>query len=154
MTCIRPASPFDPATPILRVTNLAASLDYYTQKLGFTIAWQYPSFAQLNRGRATLFLSMGDQGHTGTWAWMGCADADDLYAEYRATGAKIRNPPTNYAWALELQVEDLDGNVLRIGSDSLPNRPHGEWIDMYGDHWINAPDGTPTRVPPNPPQTS
>jgi len=142
MTCIRPASPFNPSTPILRVADLAASLDYYTQKLGFTIA----CFAQVSRGRATIFLSMGDQGHTGTWAWMGCADADDLFAEYRATGAIIRNPPTNYSWALELQVEDLDGNVLRIGSDSRPNQPFGEWLDMYGDHWINAPDGTPTRV--------
>jgi len=150
MACFNNLPPFDPATPILRVANLAASIDYYVQKLGFKVAWQYPYFAQLNRGRSTLFLSMGDQGHPGSWVWMGCEDADALFAEYRATGAKIRNPPTNYQWALELQVEDLDGNVLRIGSDSRSDQPHGEWLDMYGDRWINAPDGTPTRVPPAP----
>jgi hypothetical protein len=30
---------------------------------------------------------------------------------------KIRLPPTSYAWALEMQIEDPDGNVLRIGSE-------------------------------------
>jgi hypothetical protein len=26
-------------------------------------------------------------------------------------------PPTNFPWALEMQVKDPDGNVLRIGSE-------------------------------------
>ena len=33
-----------------------------------------------------------------------------------ASGAKIRNPPHNFEWAV-YEVEGLDGNVLRIGSD-------------------------------------
>ena len=32
-------------------------------------------------------------------------------------GAPIRLPPTNFSWALEIQVEDPDGNVLRFGSE-------------------------------------
>ena len=40
-----------------------------------------------------------------------------------ATGAKIRDPPNNFEWALEMRVEDLDGNVLRIGSDSEKEAP-------------------------------
>ncbi len=32
-------------------------------------------------------------------------------------GVGIRLPPTNYSWALEMQVEDPDGNVLRLGSE-------------------------------------
>lgn len=51
------------------------------------------------------------------WAWIGVDDAERLYQEYNTNGAKIRLPPTNYSWALEMQVEDLDGNVLRLGSD-------------------------------------
>ncbi len=27
-------------------------------------------------------------------------------------------PPKNFEWTLEMQVEDLDGNLLRIGSDA------------------------------------
>jgi hypothetical protein len=42
------------------------------------------------------------------------------------------------AWALEMQVEDLDGNVLRIGSDPRPGEPDGEWLDMHGRRWLNG----------------
>jgi hypothetical protein len=28
--------------------------------------------------------------------------------------------PTKYPWALEMQLEDPDGNVLRIGSERKP----------------------------------
>jgi predicted enzyme related to lactoylglutathione lyase len=40
-----------------------------------------------------------------------------LYEQYKARGVKIRLPPTNYPWALEMHIEDPDGNVLRIGSE-------------------------------------
>jgi len=32
-------------------------------------------------------------------------------------GVSIRLEPTNYLWALEMHVEDPDGNVLRFGSE-------------------------------------
>ena len=41
----------------------------------------------------------------------------------------------NYSWALEMQVEDRDGNVLRIGSDPREDEPFGEWLDMHGCSW-------------------
>jgi predicted lactoylglutathione lyase len=50
-------------------------------------------------------------------------------------GAKIRHPPTNYQWVYEMQIEDLDGNVLRIGSDPKEDQPIGEWFDMHGRSW-------------------
>jgi hypothetical protein len=50
-------------------------------------------------------------------------------------GAKIRNPPNNFLWALEMQVEDLDGNVLRIGSDPEEDKPLGVWRDADGNRW-------------------
>jgi hypothetical protein len=36
-----------------------------------------------------------------------------------------------------MQVEDLDGHVLRIGSDSIKGEPEGEWLDMHGQRWLN-----------------
>jgi hypothetical protein len=63
---------------------------------------------------------------------VGVDDADALLHEYRATGAKIRHAPTNYPWAYEMQVEDLDGNVLRLGSEPKTSEPAGEWLDMRG----------------------
>ena len=48
---------------------------------------------------------------------VGVADAEKLHAEWAARGVKILPPPTNYPWALEMQGEDPDGNVLRLGSE-------------------------------------
>jgi catechol 2,3-dioxygenase-like lactoylglutathione lyase family enzyme len=127
---------FGRATPILAVRDLTASIDYYVNVLGFTLDWQGPGpFASVSRGECGLFLSEGDQGHAGTWVWIGVGDAAALHEEYKARGARIRHPPTNYSWAYEMQVEDPDGHVLRFGSDSRPGEPIGEWLDMRGVAW-------------------
>jgi predicted enzyme related to lactoylglutathione lyase len=127
---------FEGVCPILRVASLAASLEYYLQQLGFKIDWQTRLFASVSRGRCHIFVTEGDQGHPGTWVWIGVEDAAALFEEYRASGAKIRHPPTNYDWAYEMQVEDVDGNVLRMGSEPREDQPMGEWLDMNGRRWI------------------
>ena len=147
----RTAIEFGGVTPVLRVSNIAASIDYYTGVLGFKVNFQFPNqgesfFASISRGKCCLFLSVGDQGHPGSWVWIDGKDVDAVYEEFKASGAKIRNPPTNYSWALEMQVEDLDGNVLRIGSDRRPGERDGEWLDMYGDRWGRTADGQPVRI--------
>jgi len=135
-----PPTIFEGTTPILRVQNVEASILYYTQQLGFKLNWQSPYFACVSRGRCTIFLSQGDQGYTGSWVWIGVGDSDALLEEYRRSGAKIRHQPTNYSWAYEMQVEDLDGNVLRLGSEPKQNTPVGEWLDMNGVRWILSPE--------------
>jgi hypothetical protein len=59
------------------------------------------------------------------WIWIGVQDVRALHSQYVHSGAKIRNPPNNFEWALEMQIEDLDGNVLRIGSDPEKDEPLG-----------------------------
>ena len=135
------AQPFEGVNPILPVSSLRASLDYYVQKLRFGIVWQTPYFACVARGKCHLFLCEGDQGRPGAWVWIGTENAEQVWAEYQASGAKLRHPPTNYEWALEFQVEDLDGNVLRIGSDNKPDEPVGEWLGMHGRRWVRQGDG-------------
>jgi len=132
---------FEAVSPILRVQDLSASIDYYVRMLGFAIDWQGPYFASVSRGKCHIFLSQGDQGQPGTWVWIGVENADALLEEYRRTGAKIRHMPTNYPWAYEVQMEDLDGNVLRLGSDSKKDEPTGEWLDMHGQRWVPLPEG-------------
>jgi len=126
---------FEGVTPILRVRSLAVSLDYYVDALGFKVDWQYPVFASISRGRCHIFLSEGDQGNPGSWVWIGVGDAAALAEGLKSKGVPIRHPPTNYAWALEMQVEDPDGNVLRLGSEPIAGQPAGEWLDMYGKRW-------------------
>lgn len=137
---------FEGVCPILRVKSVVAGVEYYVQKLGFTIDWQTPYFCSVSRGRCHIFLSEGDQGNPGSWVWIGVEDAEALFNEYQASGAKIRHPPTNYAWAYEMQVEDPDGNILRLGSDPKSDHPAGEWLDMHGNRWVLVPTGEWQRM--------
>ena len=124
------------AAPIFRVADLTASLDYYVGVLGFTVEWNYEGIiASVARERCCLFLCEGDQGNPGAWTWIGVPDVGALHEEYRARGARIRQPPTNFSWAREMQVTDLDGNVMRLGSEPLPGVPYGPWLDMHGRTW-------------------
>jgi catechol 2,3-dioxygenase-like lactoylglutathione lyase family enzyme len=128
---------FGGVNPIFRVREIDASIAYYLEKLGFQLLWRAsPGFACVARGKCQLFLCDHDQGHPGGWVWIGAPDAEAVWEEYRLAGAILRHPPTNYEWALECQVEDLDGNVLRIGSDPKPGEPTGEWLDMNRVRWI------------------
>ena len=137
---------FDGATPIFCVKNVPVSVEYYVNVLGFKVDWQSgypgsaPGFASVSRGRCHIFLCEQDQGNPGAWTWIGVTDTDSLEAEFRPKGAKIRNPPTNYPWAYEMQVEDPDGNVLRFGAEPKKDQPFGLFRDMHGRLW--PPYGT------------
>jgi len=86
--------------------------------LGFENAsWGSDDFTSVSRDRAALYLCQGAQGRGGAWVWIGVEDVEKLHEECKARGVTIQLPPTNYPWALEMQVEDPDGNVLRFGSE-------------------------------------
>lgn len=129
------ANSFGRAIPTFRVESLQAAVRYYVDALGFKILWETPYLVSVAREGCNIFLCERDQGHAGAWTWVGINDADALAAEFRESGAKIRNPPTNYQWAYEMQVEDLDGNVIRLGSDPKEGEPFGPFLDMHGRFW-------------------
>jgi catechol 2,3-dioxygenase-like lactoylglutathione lyase family enzyme len=72
---------FDHAIPILRVADYDRSLAYYVDRLGFKHDWSDARFGSVSRGRTSLMLSVGSQGCTSTWVWIGVGDADALYEE-------------------------------------------------------------------------
>jgi len=111
---------FEHAVPILSVADVSASVRYYVEVLGFRNApWGSDDFTAVTRDRACIYLCRGAQGHAGTWAWIGVEDVAALHEEYVGSGARIRQTPVNRPWALEMQVEDLDGHVLWFGSEPL-----------------------------------
>ena len=114
-------------TPILRVEDLEASRRYYTQTLGFSLDWDADGMISVSRDGKSIMLCKGEQGHSGTWLWIGVEDADVFYAEFLARGAHIRSPPENFSWAYEFEVEDPDGHVLRIGSEPKPAPSDGDF---------------------------
>jgi catechol 2,3-dioxygenase-like lactoylglutathione lyase family enzyme len=142
-----PAAHLEGVTPIFRVRDLEAGIDYYVNVLGFKVDWNYPGIiASVSRDHCGIFLCEGDQGNPGAWVWIGADDVELLVAEYRSKGAKVRHPPTNYSWAYEMQIEDLDGNVLRFGSEPKADQPFGEWLDMRGNRWVMSSAGGWTRA--------
>jgi uncharacterized glyoxalase superfamily protein PhnB len=121
---------FESSTPILMVADMAASLRYYIDVLGFRNAdWGTEDFTCVSRDRVGIYLCRGGHGQPGTWVWIGVEDVEALYEEYKASGARIRHPPQNYPWALEMKVNDPDGHVLRFGSDSKPDMPFDAFTD-------------------------
>jgi len=113
---------FECATAILSVKSVPASIGYYVEKLGFEKEWDWgtpPTFACVRRDDVRIFLCQEVQGHPGTWMSIFIDDVDALYEDYKRSGAIIRQPPTNFPWGTrEMNVEDLDGHRLRIGSDA------------------------------------
>jgi catechol 2,3-dioxygenase-like lactoylglutathione lyase family enzyme len=126
------------AAPIFRVRDLAASTKHYVDVLGFSIDWQTDGIASVSRDGCCIFLTTADQSASPVWVWIGCQDAEALHEELKTKGAIIRHPPTNYYWALEMQVADPDGNVLRIGSEPREDQPEGEFLDGGGRRWLRG----------------
>jgi catechol 2,3-dioxygenase-like lactoylglutathione lyase family enzyme len=106
-------------TPILNVSDFAASMEYYTEKLGFRKLWDWgepPDFGCVKRDGIEIFFCRGGQGQPGTWMSIFVDDADALYDEIKAKGAKIVMPPTDEPWGMrEFHVEDPDGHTIRFG---------------------------------------
>jgi predicted enzyme related to lactoylglutathione lyase len=116
---------FECANPILNVSDMARSLRYYVEVLGFTNAdWGGDDFTCVTRDNAGIYLSEGDQGQPGTWVWIGVADVEALYEEFTANGATVLHAPQNFPWACEMKVGDPDGHSVesRFGADDSRGR--------------------------------
>ena len=76
-----------------------------------------PTFACFFRDAVRIFLCEGAQGAPGMWISVFIHDVDALYTDYKKSGAIIRQAPANFPWGLrEMNVQDIDGHRLRIGS--------------------------------------
>lgn len=100
---------------------MRTSLCFYVDQLGFQNApWGGDDFTSVNRDRAGIYLCRGGQGRGRAWIWIGVEDVEKLQQELLARGVAILMPPTNYPWALEMHIQDPDGNVIRFGSEPKP----------------------------------
>ena len=111
------------ARPILHVTDVAASLLFYVNQLGFTSPWRYDEdgrthVAQVDRqgcaliladtwpekiGKGLMFISLNAEPETQV------AALDALRAELEAKGVPVKEGSWGYRL---LVVDDLDGNQL------------------------------------------
>ena len=113
------------------VTDVAGAVEYYRDKLGFTIRGYFfeepPVFAMVGRDDQIVMLSLMTAGRGGSNrdhkddaldAYIWVDDVDTLYAEFQRSGADLVGPPQLRIYGMkELEVRDLDGYVLCFGEE-------------------------------------
>ena len=111
---------FDQVIPILNVSDVSASLAFYTEVLGFEESWHWghpPTFGGVCSGDQEIQFCEGSQGHPGTWLAIWVEDVDALYERYSASRVDIRQIPTTFEWgAREMNVADPDGHRIRFST--------------------------------------
>ena len=115
------------AATVLVVSDIAKSIDYYRDALGFKVTFQYgtPTFyVCLCRDEVALHLLAAQEtkqlpGNGGICVFV--KDVDSVYAEVTARGAKVIKPPQDYDYGMrDFDLVDLDGNRLTFGMESRP----------------------------------
>ena len=128
------------ARPVLHVASVEASLGFYVDRLGFTVAWQFEEggrvfVAQVERGSCALILSSQWPGKVGMGLMFislnvepetydaAVAALDRLRAEFEDRGAPVKDGHWGYR---VLVVDDLDGNQLFFNYPNPPQQPKRE----------------------------
>ena len=119
------------------VADQNRALDFYTEKLGFTIITDQP-FDEKQRWielripkaetRVVLFTPEGDEKRIGTFMNMSyaCDDIDKTYAELKKRGVEFEGAPQKEPWGTYTLFKDSEGNRFRsfVGlKESDPPRP-------------------------------
>jgi len=135
------------AVPFFMVRDMEASLDFYTNKLGFTITNQWTprgkiEWCWLQREAVSLMLQeprnhdkfdqAGAKGN-GVSICFQCADALALYHEFIAKGVNVKEPFVgNSMWVV--CFTDPDGYKLDFesASDVEEETTYSDWVKQQG----------------------
>lgn len=110
---------------ILPVRDLARSAAFYTETLGFKLDWGGEGGSRIcsvSRDGCVIMLSQRDSIAEPAWVWIGCED-ESLFETWRSNEVKVRQEPRNCPWAYEMKFEDLDGNILWLGTEPRRDAP-------------------------------
>jgi catechol 2,3-dioxygenase-like lactoylglutathione lyase family enzyme/N-acetylglutamate synthase-like GNAT family acetyltransferase len=114
---------FQNAVPILYSSDVAKSLAYYTDVLGFESKWDWetpPTFGGVHKDTVEIFFCKEGQGSPGTWLCITVDDVDTFHEEIKSRGATILAEPKNMEWGMrEMVVGDPDGHRIRFGQRSF-----------------------------------
>lgn len=104
--------------PELPVKDIAEALEYYTVRLGFTVAVVMPDrrYAIVERDGAAIHLFEDeDCTHTPVGLHLFTPQIDDLFEEFARRGAEVFQPIEQRPWGnREFRVRDTTGNVLKF----------------------------------------
>jgi glyoxylase I family protein len=111
-----------------QVKDVARSVAFYTQRLGFKLQHQQlPAFANVSLGDAQILLSgpgasgsrpMPDGQQQGPGGWnrvvLKVADLPGFIAELKKAGLRFRNEMETGPGGRQIQIEDPDGNPIEL----------------------------------------
>jgi predicted enzyme related to lactoylglutathione lyase len=109
------------------VADQKRALDFYTDKLEFTIITDQP-FDEKQRWielripkaetRVVLFTPEGEEKRIGTMMNMSyeCDDIDKTYAELKKRGVEFEGPPQKQPWGTYAMFKDSEGNRFVVSS--------------------------------------
>ena len=103
--------------PVLPVADFIKTQEYYRDVLQFTIDWSdRDQFGCVTNGAISLFFAKSTDftpGHVLVW---NTANADQVYEEYKASGAQIVEDIETRSWGMrEFVMQDINGHRMRIG---------------------------------------
>lgn len=112
------------SSPILVVADVPATVQFYTEVLGFASSWTWgepPTFGAATWGNVTIMFSVLPElvGRVeGHGHWFDVEDVNGLYAQHLERGAKIVSPIEDKPWGRrEYTVRDINGYHLRFAGD-------------------------------------
>jgi catechol 2,3-dioxygenase-like lactoylglutathione lyase family enzyme len=121
--------------PQFFTADLAATLQYYKEKLGFETQFIYgePGFyaGAIRDGRSIFFRAVGSplaqnpEKYKEEYldAYLIAEDIDSLYAEYQSRGVEFARDIGSMPWAFrEFVVKDCDGRLLCFGQSTEYSR--------------------------------
>jgi len=121
-------------TPQLRTTDLEASIRFYVETLGFTLAFRWEDFyAGICAGDAEFhlkrvdrpdpsiaYVSAGDHLHL----YLHVDDVDALHDDLRARGVAVLAGPVDRPWnTREIVLRDDQGHTLYFSQALTPREP-------------------------------
>ena len=105
--------------PILAVPDVAAAVEFYTKKLGFTVGFtvgEPATFAGVNLDKVQLFLMQAPANPKGCSVYFVIGNADELLAFHEKNGVEIMEPIADREYELrDYAVRDLNGYKLSFG---------------------------------------
>lgn len=102
------------------VSDVARSVAFYSDQLGFTVEVSTPGFALLRQGEGTIGLMRSDLSSWSAEARnkihleLSTTDLDGLYTELLAKGVAFAKPPHDTPWERSLATRDPDGYRVEI----------------------------------------
>jgi catechol 2,3-dioxygenase-like lactoylglutathione lyase family enzyme len=109
---------FQEISPVFPVTDVAAAVAFYRERLGFDLGWIWgdpPTHANVCRGTVSISFAF-DTSKAGTGeAYVGLSGVDAYHADLRARGVAVGELDDREYGMRDFALADPDGNRLVFG---------------------------------------